>query len=135
MKGRKPEQIVTGSHPLTDAPRPPAWLSKDAKAEWRRAAPILVGRGVLTEADLGALEGYAVAMGRVREAEATIRVEGSIYSAASGPKRHPAVTLQDAALKTARLFAAEFGLTPYARSRTAITGAATDDEPNPLDLG
>ncbi|MCQ0989936.1 phage terminase small subunit P27 family [Jiella marina] len=134
MKGRKPESVIAGSHPIATVPNPPTWLSKDAKAEWRRVAPVLVERGVLTIADLGALEGYATAMGRVREAEAVIRKEGATYIAASGPKRHPAVTTQDAALKTARLFAAELGLTPYSRSRTAMQGSAADDEPSPLDL-
>ncbi|KAB0679527.1 phage terminase small subunit P27 family [Aureimonas leprariae] len=134
MKGRKPDQISAGSHVLTHVPKPPAWLSKDAKAEWKRVAPVLVERGVLTTADLATLEGYATAIGRVREAEATIRREGATYIAASGPKRHPAVTTQDAALKTARLFAAELGLTPYARSRTGMQAPALDDEPNPLDL-
>ena len=134
MKGRKPSQIVTGSHPLTTTPRPPAWLSSAAKAEWRRVAPVLTERGVLTIADLATLEGFATAMGRVREAEATIRTEGATYLGSSGPKRHPAVTTQDAALKTARLFAAELGLTPYSRSRTAMTSDRPDDEPSPLDL-
>ena len=134
MKGRKPSNVISGSQTLLTTPAPPSWLSKDAKAEWRRCAPVLVERGVLTVADLGTLEGYATAMGRVREAEKTIRVEGATYTAESGPKRHPAVTTQDAALKTARLFAAELGLTPYSRSRTAIASNAPDDEPSPLDL-
>ena len=134
MKGRKPSQVVSGTHPLTTAPNPPAWLSKDAKAEWRRVSPVLVERGILTIADLGTLEGYATAMGRVREAEGTIRLEGATYTGTTGPKRHPAVTTQDAAMKTARLFAAELGLTPYSRSRTAMTSDKPDDEPSPLDL-
>lgn len=134
MKGRKPSSISSGSHPITDIPRAPAWLSKDAKAEWRRVAPILVERGVVTEADLGALEGYVTAIGRVREAEATIRTEGATYLGSSGPKRHPAVTTQDAALKTARLFANELGLTPYSRSRTGMPGSEKADDADDLGL-
>ncbi|MEP0509720.1 MAG: phage terminase small subunit P27 family [Aurantimonas coralicida] len=134
VKGRQPSRLITGSHVLTDVPRAPAWLSPAAKAEWRRVAPILVDRGILTEADLGTLEGYATAMGRVREAEKTIRAEGSIYIAASGPKRHPAVTLQDAALKTARLFANELGLTPVARSRAIMPGSSDDQDADDLGL-
>lgn len=120
MRGRKPNEIAPGSSPVLAVPKPPAWLSKDAKAEWRRVAPILVERGVLTEADRGALEGYCTAMARVMEAERIIRVEGQFYAAASGPKRHPAATTQDAALKTARLFMGELGLTPDARSRSTF---------------
>mgnify|MGYP002653917268 CR=1 FL=1 len=77
MKGRRPNEITAGTATLTDAPKPPAWLSKDAKAEWRRVAPILVERAVLTEADLGILESYVVAIARVREAERTIARDGA----------------------------------------------------------
>ncbi|RWF07315.1 MAG: phage terminase small subunit P27 family, partial [Mesorhizobium sp.] len=69
MRGRKPAGIVAGTSPVTKVPPAPTWLSKDAKAEWRRVAPILVNeRKVLTEADLGTLESYCIATGTVREA-------------------------------------------------------------------
>ncbi|MEO4040361.1 phage terminase small subunit P27 family [Hoeflea sp. CAU 1731] len=123
MKGAKP-QLRTDRAALASVPRPPAWLAKDAKAEWRRTMPLLVERRILTDADLGTLESYCTAVARIREAERTIANEGSTYMSTSGPKRHPAVTIQDAAMKTARLCAAELGLTPVSRSRPTIR----DDE-------
>ncbi|MDY8111164.1 phage terminase small subunit P27 family [Fulvimarina sp. 2208YS6-2-32] len=135
MKGRKPETVTAGSHPITTVPTPPTWLSKDAKAEWRRVAPVLVERGVLTIADLGTLEGFCVAQGLIRSCQRVRDTEGDFYTAPTGPKRHPAVTTQDAALKTARLFAAELGLTPYARSRTAIAGDGIREASDTDDLG
>ncbi len=130
MRGRKPQSIASASGVIRDVPRPPAWLSQDARKEWRRVAPLLVERGILTEADLGALEGYVTAHARTIEAERTIRSEGATYLGTSGPKRHPAVTTQDAALKTMRLFASELGLTPVSRSRPSIRA---DDAPSPDD--
>lgn len=135
MKGRRPNEITAGTATLTDAPKPPAWLSKDAKAEWRRVAPILVERAVLTEADLGILESYVVAIARVREAERTIARDGATITNAKGEfKRHPAVTSQDAAIKTARLCANELGLTPVSRSRPTIRATSDEDDLSPLDI-
>lgn len=134
MKGRKP-QMRSDRNSLLETPKPPAWLSKDAKAEWRRIMPLLVERRILTDADLGIVEAYCTAIARIREAERTIAKEGATYVSASGPKRHPAVTLQDAAMKTARLCAAELGLTPVSRSRPTIREDLTNDaDASPLDL-
>lgn len=134
MKGTKP-QLRTDRAALATIPRPPSWLSKDAKAEWKRVMPLLIERRILTDADLGTVESYCTAIARVREAERTIAKEGATYLAATGPKRHPAVTVQDAAMKTARLCAAELGLTPVSRSRPAIREDFDNDEDlSPLDF-
>lgn len=134
MKGTKP-QMRTDREAIASVPRPPAWLSKDAKAEWKRVMPLLIERRILTDADLGMVESYCTAIARIREAERTIAKEGATFQAVSGPKRHPAVTVQDAAMKTARLCAAELGLTPVSRSRPAIREDIEDDDgPSPLDF-
>ncbi|MFG1332527.1 phage terminase small subunit P27 family [Xanthobacter autotrophicus] len=112
--------IVTYSGALTEAPRPPAWLSRDAKAEWKRVAPVLVQRRHLTQTDLGMVEGFCVAMGRVREIERELQKPGAVLD----PRM---VRLQDKALSTARQIAAEIGLTPVSRSRPAII---EDDDDN-----
>ncbi|RWD50585.1 MAG: phage terminase small subunit P27 family, partial [Mesorhizobium sp.] len=111
-------------------PPAPTWLSKDAKAEWRRVAPILVNeRKVLTEADLGTLESYCIATGTVREAHRALNRDGLVVAG----KRHPAFGMMNAAQTTARLCAAELGLTPVSRSRPAIR-EDEDDELSPLDF-
>lgn len=133
MRGRKPQSIASASDVIQVVPKAPTWLSPEARKEWRRVAPLLVERKTLTEGDLGTLEGYVTAHARMIEAERTIRVEGATYLGTSGPKRHPAVTTQDAALKTMRLFASELGLTPVSRSRPSIRkdddGASGDLSP------
>jgi P27 family predicted phage terminase small subunit len=136
MRGRKPSEIVAGSSAVSEVPRAPTWLSKDGKAEWRRVASILVNdRKTLTEADLGTLESYCCATGTVREMQRVINRDGAIVPSPTGfPKRHPALTAQDAAMKTARLCAAELGLTPVSRSRPSMRDEAPDDGEDDLGL-
>jgi P27 family predicted phage terminase small subunit len=119
-RGLKPATIVTASRTVATVPKAPVWLSKFAKAEWCRVAPILVERNVLTEADLGTLESYCVSVGIVRQAQVEINHDGLLI----GGKRHPAFGVMNSAQTTARLCAAELGLTPVSRSRPAIR----DDE-------
>lgn len=129
MRGLKPSTIISGSSPVTTAPKPPAYLSKDAKAEWKRVAHILVSeRKVLTMGDLAALENYVIAVATMREAHAELQVTGLIVNG----KRNPVSTiLKDAQMLSLRA-AGELGLTPAARSRAAIINAADDDDDNPL---
>jgi P27 family predicted phage terminase small subunit len=134
-RGRKPSTITTGSNAVNSVPRAPKWLSRDAAAEWRRVAPILtVERRILTDADLGVLESYCVAIGSVREAQRAITRDGLIIPTEKGPKRHPAFGIQNAAMTTARLCAAELGLTPVSRSRPSIRDDDSDDDDSALGL-
>lgn len=137
MKGRKPAQVVSGSHVLVDVPKAPVWLSAPAKAEWKRVAAILVERGVLTEADLGILASCCDAFGTIIECRRTIQREGLTLVAPNGTmKRHPAVAILNATQAQHRQLCAELGLTPYSRSRTALQGGAPDDgeDLSPLDF-
>lgn len=131
MRGRKPSTIVSGSNPVTEVPRPPSYMSKDAKAEWRKIAPILITeRKTLTEADLATLENYCLATGTMRQAQRILNLEGLVTAAG---KRHPAFGIMNAAQTTQRLCAAELGLTPVSRSRPAVRSEGNDDE-NPFSI-
>lgn len=125
MKGTKP-RLVISNDAVTKAPAPPSWLSLEAKKEWRRIIKLLVDRRILTTADLGSLENYCTAQARVREVETHIQ---------NASEPDPAMyRLQDKAMATARLYAAELGLTPVSRSRPAVRGEGEDDTLNPLDI-
>ncbi|MDG3575729.1 phage terminase small subunit P27 family [Rhizobium sp. YJ-22] len=141
MKGTKP-QLAMDRDAIRKAPPAPAWLSEEAKKEWRRVIPILVSRKILTVADLGSLENYCVAIGQVREMEEHLQrhghvveqfkdKDGEIFSL--GMKRNPAVGIQADAMTRARLLAAELGLTPVSRSRPAIR-EDEDDGDDPLNI-
>ena len=54
MRGLKPE-LACDPGAVDTIALPPAWLSKHAKAEWRRVMPELVKRRILTPADFGVL--------------------------------------------------------------------------------
>ncbi|MGJ3264865.1 MAG: phage terminase small subunit P27 family [Salinarimonas sp.] len=116
--------MQTDANAMARVPNPPAWLSKDAKAEWRRIMPLLVERRILTDADMGMVESYVIAVGTIREAQRILAREGLTM----GSRKHPAFAIQNDAMTTARLIAAELGLTPVSRSRPAIREDACDDD-------
>lgn len=123
MKGRKPK-LASDADALKPVILAPSWLSKYAKAEWRRVMPELAKRRILTPADLGSLESYCIAIGRVRELEKLLRagIDAKLFR------------MQDQAIKTARQLAAELGLTPVSRSRPSIRDDHGDDD-SASDLG
>ena len=127
MRGPKPKSIVTpdDAHGVLPAPD---FLSADGKAEWARVMPILADRKILTDADLGSLENYCIAIGQTRETERLLQQYGSvIVDDEGGMKRNPAVGIQSDAMTRSRLLAAELGLTPVSRSRPSVREDASDD--------
>jgi P27 family predicted phage terminase small subunit len=126
MRGLKPRLIVDNGA-IKKAEPAPSFLSKEAKAEWRRVMPALVKRRILTVADLGGVENYCIAIGRVRQVERQIQAsEGEIDPAL--------VRMQDKAIQTSRQLAAELGLTPVSRSRPVIREEGDDGDLSDLDL-
>lgn len=124
MKGRKPE-LTADANAIAAEMKPPAWLSRHAKAEWRRVMPELAKRRILTTADMGCLESYCIAIGRIREIELLLRpgIDPKLFR------------MQDKAMVTARQLAAELGLTPVSRSRPAVRENDNEgDDDNPLAL-
>ena len=119
MRGRRPQSTVPAA--IERTPAPPAWLDRDAKAEWKRVAPILaMERKTLSLADLATLANYCTATSQVAQASRIIATEGMVFTSDSGPKKHPAVGIQQGAMMQARLLAGELGLTPTSRSRPSM---------------
>lgn len=128
MRGTKPSTVRQDATALARVPAAPSWLSKFAKSEWRRIMPLLVERRILTAADMGSVENYCVAIGRVREIEKQ-------FSLAGGAIDPVFCRMQDKAIQTARQLAAELGLTPVSRSRPTIRPDGNGDaDDNPLDV-
>lgn len=125
MKGTKPN-LVQARDAIDRVMAPPKWLSAYAKEEWKRAMPSLVERRILTRADLGGLENYCVARGRVREVEEMLQKTGF----------DPVLCrVQDKAMQTVRQIGAEFGLTPVSRSRPTMRDDTNEnDDDNPLNI-
>ncbi|MDD2869736.1 phage terminase small subunit P27 family [Neomegalonema sp.] len=128
MKGRKPTLVaIDGGSVRGKCPSAPAWLTEQAKAEWKRSAPELFARKLLTSDTQAMLESYCVASGIVREAEEIMGAEGRIISTEKGPSPHPAFKMQSAAMREARLLAAELGLTPHRRGLKGDAERKADD--------
>lgn len=161
-RGRPPKptrlKVLTGNpgkRPLNDSepqpdptpPRCPSWLSRQAKAQWKKLAPELTRLGLLTSVDEGALAGYCSALAELRHAEQTLQREGRylvvggffVETPGAPPGEdgkpagewrggsvhpHPAMARQAAAWQAVRQFSALFGLDPSSRSRLSVKGAA-----------
>ncbi len=132
MRGRKPE-IRPAKSKLTLG-NPPAFFSADARAEWRRCAPVLNERRTLTITDVAMFENYCIASGEVRECYRVVQCEGRIMQTDRGPRKHVAVAIMEKALQTSRQYAAELGLTPVSRSRAVMNDDGGDDDDADLGL-
>jgi P27 family predicted phage terminase small subunit len=133
MKGRKPVlKPVDGA--LVKVPKPPRWLPVHAVKEWRRVAPDLVDRRILTADNLSLLESYSLAIGMVRTAADTVEAEGLTVVTKAGCVRHPAAGILREFMAEARRLAAELGLTPTSRNK--VGESPSDPEEDALaDLG
>ena len=90
--------------------------------------------GLLTELDMAAFAAYCQAYARWKEAEEFISQHGSIVKTKNGFwQQVPQVTISHANQKVMLQAAAEFGLTPSARSRI-IAGNATQDQASEMDM-
>ena len=152
MRGRKPKpthlKLVSGNagrRPLNNAepkhalsiPTPPTELSGDAKMEWGRVAERLYRAGTLSDVDRAPLAAYCQAYGRwmqaeralMRLAEADKATGGLLIKTSNGNAiQNPLVGIANKAAADMVRYAAEFGMTPSARSRIKAEGQTPGDE-------
>ena len=151
MRGRKPTpthlKLVRGNpgkrrlnaaEPVPERvlPSPPPELSADARTEWDRVAGELHRIGVLSGIDRAALAAYCQAYGRWVVAERAIAkmaerdplTEGLMIKTTNGNAvQNPLVGTANKAMADLVRYAAEFGMTPSARSRISGQGGETDE--------
>lgn len=120
LRGVKPA-VQPDTEPLTRAPAAPAFLSAEAKAEWRRILPTLIARRILCKADLGAVEELCVMRGIVRQIEAQRQAAGGMIDV-------KLFGVANRAAQTARQLAAVLGLDPVSRARIAAPDTGDDDD-------
>lgn len=126
----KADKADASSEPQPDptTPTKPAWLPKEAAAEWDRVAPELERLGLFTSVDGAAFIAYCLQWDVMVKAAADIEVRGVLIPGARGRGelvRNPSVQSMRDAASTMRSFATEYGLTPQSRARMSIAG---DDE-------
>jgi P27 family predicted phage terminase small subunit len=147
MRGRKPKpthlRVIEGNPgkrainrnearpPVSAGLAAPAHIGPDGKREWRRVARQLEVLGLLASIDRGALAAYCAAYGLWADAQRRL----AAYNASEKGKKagaylietpggaiiqHPLVGIVNQARKDVVKFAAEFGMTPSARSRVDV---------------
>lgn len=120
MRGRKPElRVIEGSgSPTEQLLSPPAHIPAAMHEEWRTVAADLTERKLMTDAMLGSLDAYIMALWNMRQAQEQIDRHGLLVDAGKGIlKQNPAVSLLGKAQQVVLRLAVELGLTPAARSR------------------
>jgi P27 family predicted phage terminase small subunit len=151
--GRKPKpthlKLVTGNPgkralPQGEAkvapslPDPPQHLSGDAREEWERVSVALFNAGLLSAIDRTALAAYCQAYGRWAQAERGIalmaqtdKVTGGLLARTTNGNaiQNPLVGVANKAMQDMVRYAAEFGMTPSARSRINADPPAENADP------
>lgn len=136
--GRRPLPEVPKPSVSPEVPKPPAVLNADGKRLWNRVAPELYRLGLLTDLDLESLTALCITWQHAKDAADLIRKQGIVVDlpvfrkdgeiAGYRTQRHPAAqTLRDS-LAQFKAFAAEFGMTPSARTRFSMPKDEEVDE-------
>ena len=125
------------------APKCPAWLPAAAKREWKRIVPLLEEQRMVTQADLGPLACYCVAVSELEDATRTLEREGRMLrvgghrAGENGEggivggqwQPHPAIAQQRSAWAAVKQFSSMFGFSPSCRTR--VKAAPKPEEPKP----
>jgi len=139
LNKREPQPIVP-----SQVPEAPAFLNGYAREEWHRVAEELLRLRLLTVVDLQPLAAYCQAYGRWRTAEEALArmatmdpmTSGLMLKKGGNPVYNPLVAVAEKAAGAMVRYAAEFGLTPAARSRVQSTDTtAADSKFGPLLAG
>jgi P27 family predicted phage terminase small subunit len=114
-----------------ETPSCPSWLSKEAKAEWRRQVAALVRMGVLAKADRAALAVFCEAWSEFQQASETIGRSGLLLKdpETGALKRNPLLKVRNDAADRVVQLAGQFGFTPAARTRLRATQEDKKDDP------
>ena len=113
--------------------QPPAWLSRRAKAEWRRLAPELERIGLLTIADLRQFARYCDACAHFEELTKRLNIGDLVVAVGRNGYRQQVaeVALQQKYGEIVGKLAARFGLDPSSRASLDVMvhflPAAEDD--------
>lgn len=99
----------------------PRWMDREAKRFWRKHAPAMEARGLLTKLDEIAFAMVCTSWSHLREAERILERDGVVLTGPRGKvSPHPAVRIRDMAWKQFVEGARQFGLTPMSRQRIPI---------------
>jgi len=102
---------------MVKLPKPPLYLTDEAKEQWHRVGNQLIENRIISEQDLTALEIYVDMYSRYVEASRLVQQEGMIIWDAKGkPTMAPWLRAQMTLADSMRKWLSELGLTPSART-------------------
>jgi P27 family predicted phage terminase small subunit len=131
------------SETVAGTPRPPSWMSKAARREFRRVAGHLAARGTVSPADEHTLTLYACSYSRFIIAQQDldkngqrikVKVLDSHGALVETDRDNPSLKLVQAEAKTLLTFLRQMGLTPASRDRIKPAKPNEDDEGGGFDL-
>jgi P27 family predicted phage terminase small subunit len=139
--GKRPMRPEPQPEQAIDVPEPPPFITGYAADEWWKTAPELHRLGLLTRIDVPALAAYCHAFGQWRMAAESLAkmqandpiMNGMIIKTKYGDAAmNPLVSIARKHASDVIRYAAEFGLTPVARTRLAA-GAYGTSMPRKFD--
>lgn len=134
-RGRKADlKVIEGvfEKPLETVPK---HIPDEMHPEWRAVVEDLKGRKMLTEAMLGTVDAYVMALWNMRKAQEALDLHGPLVDSGKGIlKQNPANTMLGKSQNVVIRLAAEMGLTPAARSRPKMKGDSGGSSGDVKDL-
>lgn len=128
LQGEDKNRINANEPRVRDAdPQPPADMSPDALAVWRKTLKELGYMRIASPSDADALACYCEAVVLHQRASKELIDSALVVRSERGYIKNPLIAVQRDAAATVRAFAQQFGLTPSARSGIRMP-EATDDE-------
>ncbi|MCJ2065046.1 P27 family phage terminase small subunit [Methylobacterium sp. J-088] len=131
---------MSAARVLTLVPKPPVvavprGLSKAAREEWKRLAPVLRQRGTLTAETEPLLVAYVGAIGMIAEIDRELRGAKLTIKGANGiPRVHPLVGARNRASQNALQFAKRLGIIGSGTPAPSSPKGGDDADPY-ADLG
>lgn len=123
-------------NPGSGAPPAPAWMSREAKAEWRRIVPKLAAAGMVSQVDRGLLSSWCSAWATFVAAQKLVDELGPVVQGARGDGdrvKNPAWQVARDAMTTMRALSSNLCLSYADRARVDASSAfgalfGTDDD-------
>ena len=128
------ESLKTGA----DKVKPPQWLCREGKKEFRRLTKQLLEVDMVTNLDVDMLAKYCKELVLYRQTVAIIEAEGLLVehtnkSGATNTVQHPLLPAKKAMFDTCYKLAQDFGFTPSARAKIAIHKQKDETEPTEFE--
>lgn len=117
-------------------PSMPSWLSKEARAEWRRVVPELDRLGLIAKVDRGVLAAFCDTWGKLEAVARAIDADGATASPrnrGAGAVKNPLWPVYGRLSTQYVMLAGRLGCEPTARARLVVAEAEDEDPDGILD--